>query len=153
MISITNPNHAPPDLTPGWHAALRLAFDDVDLITFPKADPHLQQMTIFQADTIVAFVLALPITVRTLVVHCKSGISRSAGVAKAVADGLGLRFPVEYKEHNRYVYEMVLGRIPCSVANVALTGTREIITVSTPNESVATSPPMESSDKTKGETL
>jgi predicted protein tyrosine phosphatase len=108
VISITSTGSTIPALQAGWHSVLRLESDDVDPVTFPGANQDLRQMTTLQAKEIIAFVFGLPAWVRNLVIHCKSGISRSAGVAKALADNQGLRFPVDYKEYNRHVYKLVL---------------------------------------------
>ena len=111
IISITSPGKTPPTLGVRWRSVLRLEFDDVDPITFPGANEELQQMTPRQAEEVHCFVSALPASVHSLVIHCKSGISRSAGVAKAVADGYRLRFPDDYKDYNRYVHDLVLSCI------------------------------------------
>lgn len=108
IISIVGADKALPALSSGWHSVLHLIFDDVDPITFPNANQSLQQMTRQQAGEIASFITGLPNTVCTLVIHCKSGISRSAGVAKAVAEHYRLRFPRDYKEHNRFAYDLVL---------------------------------------------
>ena len=108
MISIVGSDMAPPALGSDWYSVLRLIFDDVDPITFPNANQNFQQMTPQQARAIASFVTDLPNTVCTLVIHCKSGISRSAGVAKALAEHYGLRFPLDYREHNCFVYDLVI---------------------------------------------
>ncbi len=111
MISITGSGTKYPILDPLWHCILRIEFDDVDPLTFPGANQDLRKITQQQAIAISNFVRNLPSSVSTLVVHCKSGISRSAGVAKAVADRYGIYFPAEYSEYNRHVHAMVLAHL------------------------------------------
>lgn len=114
LISITD--HGAPEATlrDGWHAVLRLAFDDVDPVDSP-AEPGeaVIELQDDQADRIAAFVTGLGPAVHTLVVHCRYGQSRSAGVAKAVAREHGLAFPADHAHTNHHVYELVrfaLGR-------------------------------------------
>lgn len=108
LISITDPEGPQARLRPGWHAVLRVAFHDVDPISFPAANPDLQPLTRSGAACIADFALALSSSRCSVVVHCRSGISRSAGVAKAIAEHAGLRFPSEYREFNQHVYRVVL---------------------------------------------
>jgi len=44
-----------------------------------------------------------------LVIHCSAGISRSAGIAKYVAETYNLGFPAHYTKHNKRVYSMLKG--------------------------------------------
>jgi predicted protein tyrosine phosphatase len=53
------------------------------------------------------FVVAMSETNQTLIIHCKYGVSRSAGVAKAVAQVFGLTFPADYHEANESVCQAV----------------------------------------------
>lgn len=104
VISITDPDKPEAELHPGWGAALRLAFHDSDPLTFPGMNLDMISMHEAQGRCISGFLETLPPGVRTLVVHCRAGISRSAAVAKAVADTLGLPFDADYKDFNRHVY-------------------------------------------------
>ena len=83
---------------------LRIAFDDVDPVTFPGQDAHLKEITIDQVVEISTFVAKASVNCKRLVVHCRHGVSRSAAVAKAVASVAGAGFPDDYKEYNRFVY-------------------------------------------------
>lgn len=109
IISITDHGASNADLNAGWHAVLRLSFDDVDPIDSP-AEPgeDVIELQDDQADQIAAFVRDNFQSINTLVVHCKYGQSRSAGVAKAVAKRHGLAFPEGYTHANNHVYELVL---------------------------------------------
>jgi predicted protein tyrosine phosphatase len=94
IISITDHGASNADLNAGWHAVLRLSFDDVDPIDSPaEPDEVVIELQDDQADQIAAFVRDNFHSVNTLVVHCKYGQSRSAGVAKAIAKQHGLAFP------------------------------------------------------------
>lgn len=111
VISVTGHGKEQPALGHRWHAIFRIAFDDVDPLTFPDTNPDLHPITPDQATKIASFVSELPSSVQTLVIHRESGISRSSGIAKAVAERCRLRFPVGYKEYNRHVCELVLRQL------------------------------------------
>ena len=104
LISITDPSRPQANLAVDWGLVLRVAFDDVDPITFPGQDAHLKEITADQVVEIAAFVARASVTCKRLVVHCRHGVSRSAAIAKAVASVAGASFPDEYKEYNRFVY-------------------------------------------------
>jgi protein-tyrosine phosphatase len=110
IISITDHSAQDANLKDGWHAVLRLSFDDVDPIESPiePGEEDLIEMLEHQADRTAAFVRDNSRVVGTLVVHCKYGQSRSAGVAKAIASHHGLEFPAGYTYANNHVYELVL---------------------------------------------
>lgn len=63
---------------------LRLCFDDATDRSFWQ-----NLMTMEQARAIRDFVLGIQAEVELLIVHCTEGVSRSAAVAAAVAEGLG----------------------------------------------------------------
>jgi predicted protein tyrosine phosphatase len=104
LISITDPGRPKAVVRESWAAILRLSFDDVDAVTFPGQDKHLKEITAEQVAEIASFIGIESRRCTRLVVHCRHGVSRSSAVAKAVADVIGLRFPEEYKEYNRFVY-------------------------------------------------
>ena len=112
IISITDHGTPNADLNAGWHAVLRISFDDVDPIESP-AEPgeDLIEIQDQQAERIASFVRNNFHAVDTVVVHCKYGQSRSAGVAKAIAKQHGLAFPEGYAYANNYVYELVLNSL------------------------------------------
>ena len=104
LISITDPSREQAHLRLGWHSVLRVAFDDVDAVTFPGQDGHLQEISSEQLAQIASFVASASFRCKRLVVHCRHGVSRSAAVAKAVSEVAGAQFPSEYDEYNRFVY-------------------------------------------------
>lgn len=104
MVSITDVGYAPADLSGGWGALLRLSFDDIDPVTFPGWDLDRGRMTPEDAAQVARFLRTLPAHVTHLFVHCEAGISRSGGVAKAIAERMGVSFPEDYAEYNRHVY-------------------------------------------------
>lgn len=109
LVSITDRGAADANLNDGWAAVLRVSFDDVDPVEMPMApDEGLVEIQPQEAEQIAAFVHGLKPGVCTLVVHCKHGQSRSAGVAKAVAEAYGLHFPASYRYANNFVHERVL---------------------------------------------
>ena len=100
-ISITSPNQPKADLTPvPEENILRLQFDD--------ADSGKNAITMLDARKILDFVQVDDIKV--LVVHCGAGVSRSAGVAAALAEifwGTSQQFFERYVP-NRLCYRTVL---------------------------------------------
>ncbi|MAF04757.1 MULTISPECIES: hypothetical protein [unclassified Herbaspirillum] len=89
MISITAPERAPAQL-PEYPFLLRMSFADVDFLSTDlseRAKAKLPDaMTKRQATAILDFSKSLPDSVRTLLVHCEGGLSRSCGVAAALGE-------------------------------------------------------------------
>ena len=104
IISITgfNPYDVPnqAQLQPDWGEVLRLEFDDVSI----RGD-HLHGITPNQAGQVIEFLNAVQHKVDKVVVHCVAGVSRSAGVAKFIAERYGLDFDHGYGLYNRLVYD------------------------------------------------
>ena len=113
LISISDPDRRQARLRSGWHAVFRLAFDDLDPDTFPidfESDPDADDfapMTIGQAVETASFVRERTRDSKTLVVHCRYGVSRSAGAAKAIAEYIGATYPWQYEGYNAYVYRLI----------------------------------------------
>ena len=114
VISITDPRTVQPRLD-GWHSVLRVEFHDINpekiASPFIRAEvvSHYTLMSTDQAREIVAFVQAIQSNgVSGIMVHCEQGVSRSAAVARWIADRHGLRLSDEATAaHNRYVYRML----------------------------------------------
>jgi predicted protein tyrosine phosphatase len=86
MISITA-SEKPVANLPEYPHLLRLSFADVDFLGDISARAAAKlplAMTKGDAEEIVEFVHSLPEDVRSLVVHCEGGFSRSCGVVKAL---------------------------------------------------------------------
>lgn len=87
MISITAPERAFADVD-GFPHLLRLSFADVDHLNTEisvRARAKIKEaFTVQQAEEIHAFVRALPAGIKTVVVQCEGGYSRSAGVVLAL---------------------------------------------------------------------
>lgn len=99
VISITAPDEPEATLQPGWSSVLRLKFADTDdaaEVEVAFNDGH--------ARTVVDFVRGLDAQVEGVVVHCFAGISRSAAVAKFIADTYELPFPQAYAQYNKLIY-------------------------------------------------
>ena len=107
LISITDTDKAPARLREGWTAVLRIAFDDIDPVSYPDDYDDLQEVSSEQAATMAEFCLDSAFRCRRLVVHCRYGMSRSAAVAKALCEVTGLWFPNNYEDHNDLVYRTV----------------------------------------------
>ena len=104
MISITGINpytvNNEADLHSDWAEVLRLEFDDVSI----RGD-HFHGITEEQAGQIIAFLDAVQQKMDKIFVHCLAGVSRSAGVAKFVAERYALEFDHTYEPYNRLVYD------------------------------------------------
>ena len=113
LISLTTPGgfkHHPnslycrPAVLPEgvWKDVLRLEFHDAD--PNPSGEPcGYKLFTSHDAATIIEFLIKHR-HVDNCVVHCEGGISRSAGVAKFVAQLFKLEFPESYALYNRHVF-------------------------------------------------
>jgi predicted protein tyrosine phosphatase len=104
VISITEPGSSFGEarLLDGWFAVHRANFHDVDPAR-PCGEPHVL-MNERHAKGIVAFIHEVAPNVEGILVHCKAGVSRSAAVAKWIADTYDVPFPKKYDAYNRYVY-------------------------------------------------
>ena len=108
VISITEPDSffGEAKLLHGWYAVNRSCFHDAD----PARDcgePRVL-MNDKQAIEIVDYAHAVAPHVEGILVHCKAGISRSAAVAKWIAETFGLPFNHRYESFNKYVYEQLV---------------------------------------------
>jgi hypothetical protein len=99
LISITGPAGFAP-LKNGWTNLLRLEFHDEDVESFEGCLLFDESL----AQRIFAFMDALPAHVEHVCVHCYAGISRSAAVAKFLAEQHGVPFPESYSLYNKLVY-------------------------------------------------
>jgi predicted protein tyrosine phosphatase len=104
LISITDANGRPAVFQKNWSHLLRVSFDDVDPLTFPGQDKHLQEITAAQVADIREFVASHYNECRRIVVHCKHGISRSSAVPRAIAEVAKVNFPASYEEYNHFIY-------------------------------------------------
>ena len=104
IISVTAPRIPDVDLKGKWGAILRLRFDDVE----PGwAAPEHLLFGLSQAEAVWAFVQQLPCSVQALYIHCRSGISRSGALAKAISERYELAFEGEEKECNSHVLRLM----------------------------------------------
>lgn len=103
VISICEPLAPAAALSPTWNAVLHLKFDDIDT-------PN-ELRTTFSAGhaaLILDFVeQASAENIDGILVHCHAGISRSAAVAKFIAEQHQLPFPERYSVYNRHVYRLL----------------------------------------------
>ena len=104
VISITEPGSSfgEAKLLDGWFAVHRANFHDVDPAR-PYGEPHVP-MNERHTKGIVAFIHEVAPHVEGILVHCKAGVSRSAAVAKWIADNYDVPFPEKYNAYNRFVY-------------------------------------------------
>ena len=103
VVSISEDAEA--KLLDGWYAVHRSYFHDVDPGS-PCGEPHVL-MNATHATDIVAFVESVAPHVTGVLVHCKAGISRSAAVAKWIAERFDLPFNHSCSIYNRNVYRLL----------------------------------------------
>lgn len=103
VVSISDPADEPAQLSPVFSHVHRLSFNDVD--TDDKNEYVLFDKPL--AHGVWDFVERLPDTVDTLVVHCHLGVSRSAAVAKSLAQFLQVEYPEKYSLYNKHVYRVM----------------------------------------------
>lgn len=116
MISISCPSD-PAELNQLWtrERLLRLQFHDADdegninLMLGQKVMGTIGAKLFSQSDAkqVIEFAENLKNQVDTIFVHCDAGISRSAAVAKFIAEMYSLRFPESYMLYNKYVYRVL----------------------------------------------
>lgn len=106
VISITTPGLGPVRLQPGWYAVLSLAFDDLE-------EPE-EGAVLFapgHADAILSWLERHEDRLSRIVVHCRAGVSRSAAVARFIADRYGIRaFDRKYRMHDTLVLKVLESR-------------------------------------------
>lgn len=102
VISISGMN--PAVLKDGWHSVLRLEFDDIDV----EEEPYII-FNELHAEQIIDFVTEACDSheVEGILIHCQAGISRSAAVAKWIAERYELPFPDKYMLFNKHVYRVL----------------------------------------------
>ena len=105
IVSITEPEVGQAKLMQGWYAIHRSEFHDAEPQKAVR-DPMVVMME-EQAIDIVDFVHSVAPHVNAIVVHCKGGISRSAAVAKWIAETFKLPFNHQYSLYNKYVYHQL----------------------------------------------
>jgi predicted protein tyrosine phosphatase len=105
VISIYDPEMGPAKLQPGWQAIHRVCFQDV---ADSQKDVPAMVMHLHHARGIVRFVELTAPKVEGILVHCKNGVSRSAAVAKWIAETYGLPFDQDYQFHNLYVHQLLV---------------------------------------------
>ena len=102
VISISGLN--PANLKEGWHSVLRLEFDDIDV----EEEPYIlfNESQAEQISNVVTEAFDSH-EVEGILIHCQAGISRSAAVAKWIAERYGLPFPNKYSLYNKHVYRVL----------------------------------------------
>jgi len=109
LISITENPLDPVNIKPVWDQVLRMYFDDINFyrVSEEHHDNLQKQFICFNekhAKEILEFIHKIEGQWDIFVVHCEAGISRSAAVAKFIAEKYNLRFNQEYKLYNSTVY-------------------------------------------------
>ena len=102
IISINSDNKL-ATLADTWLHKHYVVFEDIDAPVTYKG----RELLFFneeQARSIIDFVEAIADETDNMFVHCDAGVSRSAAVAKYIADVYGLHFNDQYSIYNRHVY-------------------------------------------------
>lgn len=103
VISITGACSNPANLQAGWKRVLRLEFDDIDT----EEEPYIL-FSEQQGREVIEFAnFAATNGTEGILVHCYAGVSRSAAVAKWIADRYQLPFPDKYMLYNKHVYKVL----------------------------------------------
>lgn len=100
VISISDAAHGPAQLKPGWRNVLRLEFYDRD-----KPTLGLTTFNDTHAKAILDFLELVAPHVDGIAVHCFAGISRSAAVAKFIAEMFRIEVPGNFAQPNQLVFE------------------------------------------------
>jgi predicted protein tyrosine phosphatase len=111
VISITDPHQKPAELRA--KNILRLSFYDINEPIKTLDGKMFDPMTSDDADKIVEYIKTFPKNIANIYVHCEAGISRSAGVAAAIAKYLindDERFFLS-KVPNRHCYKLLLEKL------------------------------------------
>jgi predicted protein tyrosine phosphatase len=106
MISITEPDYIPARLMHGWYAVHRAEFHDTE--PQKAISDSTVAMTDDHAIEIVDFVHAMAPHIEGVMVHCKGGISRSAAVAKWIAETYNLPFNHQHSSYNLHIYRQLV---------------------------------------------
>ena len=106
VISITGSGYPQARLRRGWSRVLRLVFDDVEKPIFGAA--HFDKD---HAEEILRWLDEVEGKVDKVFVHCHAGRSRSAAVAKFIAEKYDLSGGIRvYEEHNSRVHKILTRR-------------------------------------------
>ncbi len=94
-----------------WNNKISISFFDADCVKFPKATWETHRHMLFTkelAKQILDFVGTLPDFINHIVVHCEAGVSRSAAVARFLADHkYNIRMSQYNEARNMYVYMLL----------------------------------------------
>jgi predicted protein tyrosine phosphatase len=104
LISIRCPEDDPAELKGTWRDVLYLTFHDIEGFI----EERYKLFSEDDAQQIIDFVNKVADFVTTLIVNCDAGISRSAGVAKFIAELYDLEFNHEYSLYNKKVYSTLI---------------------------------------------
>jgi len=106
VISITDPGRR-ADIQDGWGSVLRLQFDDIEEAEplRPYGGSSYWPFDKEDAKRIIDWLKANETKLSDIYVHCWGGISRSAAVAKFIAENYDIPFDHGYDRYNTLVYE------------------------------------------------
>ena len=106
IISITGSGYPPATLRKGWRRVLRIVFDDIEKPFFGAT-----HFDIAHAEEILRWLDEVEGKVDKVFVHCHAGRSRSAAVAKFIAEKYDLSGGIRvYEEHNKRTHRVLTRR-------------------------------------------
>jgi predicted protein tyrosine phosphatase len=109
IISI-NSDDKLANLSENWKYKLPLIFEDIDKPLVHKG----RELILFNgqmAKRIIEFVDSIQNDITVLIVHCDAGVSRSAAVAKFIAEMYHLEIPETYSIYNRHIYRTLWNEV------------------------------------------
>ncbi|MFA9479428.1 hypothetical protein ACERK3_14155 [Phycisphaerales bacterium AB-hyl4] len=115
VISVTDPERPAARIprASGCGAVLRLRFHDAEPFPGFRIPPNIIPTGGADAEQLARFVREHQGQVDVYVIHCEQGASRSPAIAAAIAEHLKLDPRPYWQQYvpNRYVYELVRGRL------------------------------------------
>ncbi len=116
VISIHDPEKPKPRVRrqAGLRGVLYLAFHDAEPSVQMRLPEHVVLMTRKQAEQIWAFAREYAAQVKTIVVQCEQGMSRSPAIAEALSETYGNGSATFLKNYqpNQYVYQLMRSHRP-----------------------------------------
>ena len=119
VISINDSLDDKANLREGWHSVLRLYFLDIDdsclrnglfIHKLETTTGRKVEDLCFREEHVVAvsrWLAEVSPNVTRIVVHCVAGVSRSAAIAKHIADRSGINLDKEHDGFNTYIYRLL----------------------------------------------
>jgi len=103
IISITSPDIRPASLKPGWRSILRISFNDAE-----EHEPGAVLFSETHARSILSWLDRYEDRLDHVIVYCYAGVSRSAAVARFIADRYVIAdFDRDYDFYNKRILRIL----------------------------------------------